>query len=74
MSPASTHKAVASKETAAKSSHSLLGSLDMMDQLILLLVGVGILLVNLGLIDHQLLAYWPLVLIVVALKAMLQGS
>jgi len=59
----------------AKGSHDhfLFGEMDMFDQLILLAVGVCVLLVNLGLVDRALLAYWPVVLILVAFKEIMQN-
>jgi len=48
--------------------------MDLFDQLLLLLVGVVILLINLGFLSHLWLAYWPLVLIAIALKQMLQSK
>ena len=52
----------------------LLGELDLFDQLLMLLIGVVVLLVNLGVLDRVWLAYWPVVLIVVAVKEMLQNK
>lgn len=54
--------------------HFLFGQMDLFDQLILLLVGVAILMINLGFLPHAWLAYWPVLLIVVALKEMLQSN
>ena len=39
--------------------------------LLLILVGVVLLVVNLGFISSQILAYWPVLLILIALKEML---
>jgi len=39
--------------------------------LLMLLVGFVMLAVNLGFIDHQILSYWPLLLIIIALKELL---
>lgn len=64
----------ASRDEHGKSSHFLFGTMDMIDQLMLLLVGLVILLVNLGLVDSRILAYWPLVLIIIAVKEMLQSE
>ena len=38
------------------------------------LVGVVVLLVNLGFLDRMWLAYWPVVLIILALKELLQNK
>lgn len=54
--------------------HFLFGRLDLFDQLVLLLIGVVILMINLGYLPHAWLAYWPVILIVVALKEMLQNN
>lgn len=59
---------------APKKNTFLFGEMDLFDQLLLLLVGVVLLLVNLGILDRQWIAYWPLILIVVAAKEMLQNS
>jgi hypothetical protein len=48
--------------------------LDILDQLMLLLAGVVILMVNLGLLPVALIAYWPLLLIVFVLKEMLRSN
>ncbi len=56
------------------SNHFLFGEMDLFDQLVLLLVGVVILLVNLGMLSISWLAYWPIVLIIIALKEMLQNK
>ncbi|MFA5010176.1 MAG: hypothetical protein WC553_03035 [Patescibacteria group bacterium] len=48
--------------------------MDLFDQILLLLVGVTVLLINLGLIPYYWLAYWPILLIAVALKEMLQNN
>ena len=47
--------------------------MDMFDQLILLVVGVVVLLINLGLVDRVLLAYWPVLLVLVAFKEIMQN-
>lgn len=52
----------------------LFGHLDLFDQLVILLVGVVLLMVNLGYLPHAWLAYWPVILIVAALKEMLQSN
>ena len=57
-----------------KGSHFLFGEMDLFDQLLLLLIGIVILLVNLEMLSISWLAYWPIVLIVVALKEMLQSK
>jgi hypothetical protein len=57
-----------------KGIHFLFGEMDMFDQLLLLLVGIVVLLVNLGLMSVSWLAYWPVLLIVIALKEMLQNK
>jgi hypothetical protein len=54
--------------------HFLFGAMDLFDQILLLLVGVTVLLINLGLIPYYWLAYWPILLIAVALKEMLQNN
>jgi hypothetical protein len=70
-----THRAApATHHSSDHSSHSLLGRMDMIDQMILLLVGIVLLLVNLGLIDPQLIAFWPLVLVIIAIKEILQSN
>ena len=53
--------------------HFLFGEMDMFDQLILLVVGVGVLLVNLELVDRTWLAYWPVFLILIAFKEIMQN-
>lgn len=56
------------------SNRFLFGEMDLIDQLMLLLVGVVVLLVNLGFLDQIWLAYWPVVLIILALKELLQNK
>lgn len=56
------------------SNHFLFGEMDLFDQLLLLLIGIVILLVNLGMLSVEWLAYWPIMLIIVALKEMLQNK
>ena len=53
--------------------HFLFGEMDMFDQLILLVVGVVVLLINLGLVDRVLLAYRPVLLVLVAFKEIMQN-
>jgi uncharacterized membrane protein len=57
-----------------KGSHFLFGEMDMFDQLLLLLVGIVVLLVNLGMMSVSWLAYWPILLIIIAFKEMLQSK
>jgi len=57
-----------------ENNHFLFGQMDLFDQLVLLLVGVAILMINLGFLPMAWLAYWPVLLIVVALKEMLQNN
>jgi len=59
---------------APKKNTFLFGEMDLFDQLLMFLVGVVLLLVNLGILDRQWIAYWPLILIVVAAKEMLQNN
>ena len=59
---------------APKKNTFLFGEMDLFDQLLLLLVGIVLLLVNLGMLDRQWIAYWPLILIVIAAKEMLQNN
>ncbi len=53
--------------------HFLFGQLDMFDQLILLVIGVVVLFVNLGFLDRTWLAYWPVLLVLVAFKEIMQN-
>jgi uncharacterized membrane protein len=57
-----------------KSSHFLFGEMDMFDQLLIILVGLVALFINLGLIDYQWIAYWPILLIAIGLKEILQSN
>lgn len=45
---------------------------DLLNQIILLLIGVVLLMVNFGTLDKQILMYWPVILIVISLRALLQ--
>lgn len=45
---------------------------DLLNQIILLLIGVVLLMVNFGALDKQVLMYWPVILIVISLRALLQ--
>jgi hypothetical protein len=54
--------------------HFLFGQMDLLDQLIMLLVGVALLAINLGWLPSAWLAYWPVILIVMAFKEMLQNN
>ena len=53
--------------------HFLFGEMDMFDQLILFVVGIIVLLINLGLLDRVWLAYWPVLLILIAFKEIMQN-
>lgn len=56
-----------------KGNHFLFGEMDLFDQLILLVIGVVVLLVNLGFLDRAWLAYWPVLLVLVAFKEIMQN-
>lgn len=45
---------------------------DLLNQILLLLIGVVILMVNFGFLDRQILMYWPVLLIVISLRGLLQ--
>jgi hypothetical protein len=45
---------------------------DLLNQLIILLVGIVLLLINVGILDAAVLTYWPLLLIIVALRALMR--
>ena len=47
---------------------------DFTEKLLLILVGVLILLINLGYLSYELLAYWPVLLIVIGFKAFLEDK
>ena len=47
---------------------------DFTEKLILLLVGVVLLLINLGYLSYSWLAYWPILLVVLVLKAFLEDK
>ncbi|MDD5605986.1 MAG: DUF5668 domain-containing protein [Patescibacteria group bacterium] len=47
---------------------------DFTEKLLLVLVGVILLLVNLGFLSYEWLAYWPVILIVLGLKAFLEDK
>ncbi len=49
-------------------------SKDLLNQLIVILVGVTLLGVNLGWIDASVVSYWPIVLIVIGLRALLHNN
>lgn len=57
--------------------HSCLGewfdASDLLNQLIVVLVGIVLLLVNFGWLDSSFLSYWPLILIIVGLRALMHG-
>ena len=58
----------ATKSTHPSTSSSAVGSHDLLNQLVIILVGVIILLVNVGYLDRGIIAYWPLLLIVWGLR------
>ena len=47
---------------------------DFAEKIIILLVGVVLLLINLGYMSYELLAYWPALLVVLVLKAFLEDK
>lgn len=47
---------------------------DFIDQLLVLVVALGVLSANFGWISPSLLAYWPVVLIIIVLKEMMHGK
>lgn len=47
---------------------------DFMEKLLILLVGIVLLLINLGFMSYEWMAYWPLILIVLVLKAFLEDK
>jgi len=64
-------KSATSRQAEGHHSH---GKFDTLDQLMLLLVGVVVLMVNLGFLPVALIGYWPIVLIVFVLKEMISGN
>ncbi|MEA1909885.1 MAG: DUF5668 domain-containing protein [Patescibacteria group bacterium] len=48
--------------------------LDWFYTLLLILVGFFLLGINIGVIDSALFAYWPVILIVIALKELLENK
>lgn len=53
--------------------HPVLGGWDLLDQLLLILIGLILLLANTGVIDQSIVGYWPAILIVFAVKDMIKG-
>jgi uncharacterized membrane protein len=47
---------------------------DFTEKLILILVGVVLLLINMGYISYEWMTYWPLVLVVLGVKALLEDK
>lgn len=47
---------------------------DFTEKLILIFVGVVILLINLGFVSYEWVAYWPILVIIVGLKAFLEDK
>lgn len=59
------------------SDHSCLGEWfdpsDLLNQLIVILVGVILFLINFGWLDADILVYWPLILVIIGIRAMMHG-
>lgn len=57
--------------------HSCFGewfdSSDLLNQLLVILVGAALLLVNIGWMDASVLAYWPVILLIIGIRALMHG-
>jgi|GEM_PF-4533238 len=48
-------------------------SSDLLNQIIVILIGVVILFVNLGIMDSSILAYWPLIVVIIGLRSIMHN-
>ena len=46
---------------------------DLLNQLLVIVVGIVVLFVNLGIMDSAILAFWPLVLIIIGLRGLMHN-
>ncbi len=46
---------------------------DLLNQLIVVLLGAVLLLVNFGWLDASIIAYWPIILVIIGIRALLHG-
>lgn len=62
------------KESSHQVGHRWFDGSDLLNQLMLILVGAVILMVNFGFLSSSVYAYWPILVIIIGLRALLHNK